>query len=55
MSSTQSSWTDSGQFYIISTKFLSLSRRGSSWQNILSREEQGETAVTRDRLKKIGQ
>ena len=33
------------RFYVISTEFLSLSRRRSSWRNVLSGKGQGETAV----------
>ena len=31
--------------YVISIEFLSLSRRRSSWRNVASGEERGETAV----------
>ena len=34
--------------YVISMEFLSLSRRLSSWQNVPSGEEKGETAVLAD-------
>ena len=32
------------RFYVISMEFLSLSRRRSSWRNVVSAEEQEETA-----------
>ena len=35
----------SDRFYVISMEFLSLSRRRPPWPNVLSGEEQGETAV----------